>query len=299
MELKQLKYFLAVADSLNFRRAAEMLYVSQPTLSYQIAELERELGTELFARDRRRVYLTGAGQALMEPARLMLAKAEELSNLVRQEGVENSGVLRIGFDDTEDHFELIGVTQAVADFATENPHVRMEMNRCQFPECADRVIYDELDLAFLIMRHKEHLPPDLVSRTVYRSRLVAVGREDSPATTCAEAIRYHELLLVGEKPRGNSRILRMLEDMKLEANIRRVDSMTSGFVYAQMGRGIMLLSETYYNHHNYTGLRAIAMDSPAACITHEAVWNRGTTNRQVERLLEMLPDLGCGEEWSK
>lgn len=294
--MKQLKYFLAVADSLNFRRAAEMLYISQPTLSYQIAELERELGAELFARDRRRVYLTSSGQALLKPARAMLEQADELPELAKRGSEENNGVLRIGFDDTEDHFELIGVTQAVADFTAANPHVKIEMNRCQFPECADRVIYDELDLAFLIMRHKERLPPDLISRTVYRSRLVAVVREDSPAHTCAEAIQHHELLLVGEKPRGNSRILRMLEDMKLEPSIRRVDSMTSGFVYAQMGRGIMLLSETYYNHHNYTGLRAIEMDSPAAYITHEAVWNRGTTNPQVERLLAMLPDLGCGIE---
>lgn len=75
MELKQLHYFLKVAEFLNFSRAAEALYISQPALSYQIAELERELGTELFTRDRRKVYLTPAGMALVEPAKSILEQA--------------------------------------------------------------------------------------------------------------------------------------------------------------------------------------------------------------------------------
>lgn len=291
MELKQLRYFLAVAESLNFSRAAESLYISQPALSYQIAELERELSVELFTRDRRRVYLTPEGQALLEPARSLLSQAERLPQLAQQGGAGSEGQLRVGFDDTEDHFELIGVTQAVADFSLANPGVRLELSKRPFTECADQVIYDDLDAAFLILRHKEKLPPDLTSRPVYRSRIVMVVQADSPAQTCAEAVRRHELLLVGEKPRGNSRILKILEDMKLEPVIRRVDSMTSGFVYAQMGTGIMLLSETYYKHHNYPGLRAIDLGSEAAYITHEVVWNRASQNPNVHKLLEMFPEV--------
>ena len=291
MELKQLRYFLQVAEHLNFSRAAEQLYISQPALSYQIAELERELGVELFVRDRRKVYLTPAGKALLEPARELLGRAEGLPQLARQGSGGPGGHLRIGFDDTEDHFELIGVTQAVADFALSHSHVLLDLNCLPFTECADRVIYGELDLAFLILRHKEHLPPDLVSKPVFRSRIIMVLREDSPARTCEEAIRSHELRLVRAKPRGNSRILKVLEDMGLEPNIRRVDSMTSGFVYAQMGTGIMLLSETYYNQHHYPGLRAIQVDSDAAWITHEVVWNRGTQNPCVQQLLDSLPEV--------
>lgn len=291
MELKQLRYFLAVAECLNFSRAAESLYISQPALSYQIAELERELGVELFTRDRRRVYLTPEGQALLEPARNLLSQAERLPQLAQQGGVGSEGRLRIGFDNTEDHFELIGVTQTVADFAMANPGVQLEMSKLPFPECADQVIYDDLDVAFLILRHREKLPPDLTSRPVFRSRIVMVVQADSPAQTCEEAVRRHELLLVSEKPRGNSRILKILEDMKLEPTIRRVDSITAGFVYAQMGTGIMLQSETYFRCHSYPGLRAIELDSEAACITHEAVWNRASQNPNVHKLLEMFPEV--------
>ena len=65
MELKQLEYFLKVAEQLNFSRAAESLYISQPAMSYQIAELERALGAVLFVRARRKVSLTPGGGALM------------------------------------------------------------------------------------------------------------------------------------------------------------------------------------------------------------------------------------------
>lgn len=65
MTFSQLQYFATLARHLNFSRAAQTLYISQPTLSYQISELERELGTALFVRDKRRVYLTPAGAAIL------------------------------------------------------------------------------------------------------------------------------------------------------------------------------------------------------------------------------------------
>lgn len=289
MELKQLHYFLKVAEFLNFSRAAEALYISQPALSYQIAELERELGTELFTRDRRKVYLTPAGMALVEPAKSILEQAGSLPELVRQDSGHEAGLLRIGFDSTEDHFETIGVTEAIARFSLDNPGVELSMLRAPFPECADQVIYGDLDVAFLILRHREHLPPDLTCRPVYQSRVIMAVRKDSPVQTCAEAIETMDLLLVGEKPRGNSRILRALENMKLEPRLRRVDSMPTGFVYAQMGKGIMLLSEVYYHEHRYPGLKALPIPDEAAHITHVAVWNRGTNNPMVARLLEQFP----------
>lgn len=289
MELKQLHYFLKVAEFLNFSRAAEALYISQPALSYQIAELERELGTELFTRDRRKVYLTPAGMALVEPAKSILEQAGSLPELVRQDSGHEAGLLRIGFDSTEDHFETIGVTEAIARFSLDNPGVELSMLRAPFPECADQVIYGDLDVAFLILRHREHLPPDLTCRPVYQSRVIMAVRKDSPVQTCAEAIETMDLLLVGEKPRGNSRILRALENMKLEPRLRRVDSMPTGFVYAQMGKGIMLLSEVYYHKHRYPGLKALPIPDEAAHITHVAVWNRGTNNPMVARLLEQFP----------
>ncbi len=288
MELKQLRYFLAAAEHLNFSRAAEALYISQPALSYQIAELERELSTELFIRDRRKISLSPAGLALLEPARAMLEQAEQLPALVQSELGKETGCLRIGFDSTEDHFETIGVTEAIARFGLENPGVELRMHRGDFTACTGQLLEGDLDLAFLILRHREHLQPELASRAVYASRVVMVVRADSPVETCAEAVERMDLLLVEDKPRGTSRILKTLESMKLEPRIRRVDAMPAAFVYAQMGKGIMLLSETYYQQHSYPGLRVIQIPDEAAEIVHAAVWNRSSSNPLVSRLVAQL-----------
>jgi DNA-binding transcriptional LysR family regulator len=77
VEFRQLRYFVAVAEELHFRRAAQRLYVTQPALSRQIAQLEQELGVRLLERNRRRVQLTAAGDALLREARGILVQLEQ------------------------------------------------------------------------------------------------------------------------------------------------------------------------------------------------------------------------------
>lgn len=95
VELRLLRYFVAVAEELHFGRAARRLFLSQPSLSEQIRKLEKDIGTPLFARDRRGVTLTPAGQALLDPARRVLSSAAELPALAR--GAAGDGTLSIGF----------------------------------------------------------------------------------------------------------------------------------------------------------------------------------------------------------
>src|SRR5436305_9004496 len=97
MELRHLRYFIAVADELHFGRAAERLCISQPPLSQQIQQLERELGFALFNRTQRRVELTAAGEAFLEEARETLAHLERAVAASRRIARGEAGWLGIGF----------------------------------------------------------------------------------------------------------------------------------------------------------------------------------------------------------
>lgn len=94
--LRQLQYAVAVADALSFRKAAASCRVSQPSLSAQIAQLERALGVRLFERDRRRVLITTPGREILERARVVLREASDLEDLARRQGDPLASRLRIG-----------------------------------------------------------------------------------------------------------------------------------------------------------------------------------------------------------
>ena len=97
MELRHLRYFVAVAEELNFCRAAERLRIAQPPLSLQIRHLEDELGAPMFNRVKRRLVLTPAGQTLLEEARRLLKESEAVKRRVREVARGQTGRLAIGY----------------------------------------------------------------------------------------------------------------------------------------------------------------------------------------------------------
>src|SRR3954471_1739736 len=97
VELRHLRYFVAVAEELHFRRAAERLHMSQPPLSQQIRALEEAVGTPLLVRDRRSVELTAAGHVLLTEARAVLDAAGHAVEAARRAGRGEVGRLAVGF----------------------------------------------------------------------------------------------------------------------------------------------------------------------------------------------------------
>ena len=111
--LRQLQYARAVADTLSFHKAAERCRVAQPSLSAQIAALERGLGVTLFERDRRKVLVTAAGRELLDRARRILLGADELSDAALRLSDPLSGMVRVGVIPTISPYLLPPVTPAL------------------------------------------------------------------------------------------------------------------------------------------------------------------------------------------
>ena len=125
MELRHLRYFVAVAEELHFRRAATRLRVAQPPLSRQIRDLERELGTDLFLRDKRRVQLTHAGRAFLPEARLVMAQTERAKRAAQRASQGEVGRLRVGFVEAATYSGLLPTV--LRFFRKHMPEVGLEL----------------------------------------------------------------------------------------------------------------------------------------------------------------------------
>ncbi|HEY8456757.1 MAG TPA: LysR family transcriptional regulator [Actinopolymorphaceae bacterium] len=125
MELDQLRAFLAVADGMHMGRAAKRLHLAQPTLSRQIAALERELGVRLFSRARRRLSLTSAGQVFLDEAREILRRVDNARRDAVRAARGEIGTLRLGFVQSAT-YEVM--PRLVRRFRTECPDVHLEIS---------------------------------------------------------------------------------------------------------------------------------------------------------------------------
>jgi LysR family transcriptional regulator, transcription activator of glutamate synthase operon len=146
MDLRQLRYLVALAEELNFTRAAANEHIAQPALSQQIRKLEDELGLALVERTTRHVALTEAGQLLVVRARRILAELEAArAELAAVRGVD-TGHVTIGAMHTMGPVDL---SLALATFHDRHPHVGLTVREAASEEMAEMLRVDELDLAFL------------------------------------------------------------------------------------------------------------------------------------------------------
>ena len=131
MELRRLRYFVAVAEELSFTRAAERLHIAQPPLSIQIRALEQEIGARLFDRDQRHVYLTQAGKHLLDRARRILESVEAAKAEVRCAALGEVGALNVGYASSA--MFTSSLTSAIKAFKKELTAYKGGKGSVQFP----------------------------------------------------------------------------------------------------------------------------------------------------------------------
>ncbi|WP_406675122.1 LysR family transcriptional regulator [Nonomuraea sp. N2-4H] len=178
MELQQLRYVVAVAETMNFTRAAERCRVVQSALSHQIAALERELGARLFERTSRRVRLTAAGEAFLPAARECLEAADRARAEVAAAGGEILGRLAVGAIPTVTALDL---PVELREFRRRHPRVRITLTSAGSDPLIERVRQGAMDVAFLGLPPRTE-PKGVRSRRLGGGELVAVVAPDHPRT---------------------------------------------------------------------------------------------------------------------
>jgi DNA-binding transcriptional LysR family regulator len=146
MELRELRYVLAIDKTGNLSRAAEVLHVSQPALSYALRKLESELGVQIFDRHSGGVKPTVAGKDVISAAKRTVREADRIAELARAHADGQRGVLRIGFEATGAG-EL--TTRARSEFTRTHPAVRVQPKRYDWGGEADALRDGAVDAAFL------------------------------------------------------------------------------------------------------------------------------------------------------
>lgn len=155
MELRQLRYFTALAEELNFTRAAERLHISQPPLSAQIAQLEAELGVKLFDRNSRKVSLTDAGAAFLRDVRVIQARLKEATQRVQDIHSGLAGRIEIGLSGS--HF-LGPLPQCIGELAHAYPDIDVVLNEMAPNDQLDALREQRIDISI----SRQHVEDDLL-----------------------------------------------------------------------------------------------------------------------------------------
>ena len=265
MELRHLRYFVAVAEELHFRRAAERLHIAQPAVSEQISKLERELDVQLFARTQRSVSLTPAGRVLLDEARRVLRLAEDARRATQQ---ARSGVLarlRVGRP-----FDLLpaSVPRALRRFAEAHPTLDVTVEQLDPRAAIDAVRRDLLDVAIVALP----APISGLAATPIGDEGVVVALPDTHPGARQEAFPIEQLDGVAPivlprfaNPPLHDGILGAARSAGIALQIVETATPTveDALACVASGRSLALLSASVAERYGFPGVRFLSLAEPA------------------------------------
>jgi LysR family hca operon transcriptional activator len=241
MELRHLRYFVAVAEEGSLTVAAEKrLHTAQPSLSRQLRDLEQEVGTQLFTRGARGIDLTPAGRAFLDHARLALSQAAEAVQAARRAARPAKAVFSVGFLTGQEVDWLPHVTRILR---AELPNIDFKVSSLYSPDVADALQRGEIDLGFLRVEPK----PGVSYQVIAHEPLVVILPSDHPLAS-KTAVDPHDL--EGEIFVGFSDVPHVLRDVVntyLSANgvdvtpSHTIDNFAMGISLVASTRGVALL----------------------------------------------------------
>jgi len=306
MDLRQLRYFIAVAEHLSYAKASQQLHVSVSPLSRQVRQLEDEFGVRLFARDRRRVELTDAGRMFLQEAKALLRHTAEVSGRLRMAKKGESGTVRVGVS--------LHLGDKVGSVAAEHARLHPEVDiQCQgiFSTLQNEALREgKIDIGFL----RPPVDPGLSSELLHEERLIALVGKSNPLAK-RRTLRIKDLagetLFLPDRSVGSGlrdKILELYAKASTEPQVSplEADLMSGGEVHKVLlaaNKGVFVVAdEVTTRAENANVAVAIPIEDPDARIGLYMAWRKGESSSSVLYVLKTArkilgsPSLGaeCG-----
>ena len=303
MELRQLRYFVAVADTLNFSRASESLYVSQSALSKQVAELEQELGVLLLERDKRSVRLTRAGELLLPEAKAILMQSEKIVPLLRHDAEELSAdrSIHIGVENRVDGDPTVHrlLTDAVYRQRRRTPGLRALFWEYDTAELKKALQEERLDLGVFL--HTKPSAGDLLETEILREdEMVLVLRSETSypddRDTILELLHKRGVILLEKEPRGLAQILSILDGIGSAPQIRFCRDKASMVLTMESGESTAILPESLARQLEGRDLRILHFHHPAAKLYLLAAWLKTADSSLPRRIAQSAAQTPAGQD---
>jgi DNA-binding transcriptional LysR family regulator len=265
MELRHLRYFVAVADELHFRRAAERLHVAQPAVSEQVRKLEAELGVQLFNRTQRSVTLTPSGLAMLGEAKRVLRQAEVAQMAARNAAEEATTRLRIGY--LSDSLPA-NVSRAMRMLTVSAPRVQIALETAPALSLIEGVRSERLDAAVVgLPAPTRGLRASPAGREGVVAALPVTHPVASETSVPIERLAPERLITLPHEanPAFSNAIVSMCRDAGLSPALielaePRVDQ---ALLAVATGAGMALLPESAAAHYAAPGVRFVPIQTPA------------------------------------
>ncbi len=246
MELRQLKYFKQIANTLNYSRAAEQLYISQPALTQQINALERELGVKLFFRTRQKVALTPEGKILLDCCEKMFALLDASIEEIRfmQDKANEKRSLTIGVDESASHLNKVGFFSIVNNFKSTHQGCELKLKYFSGDALFAALRLHEVDVGIsIVMREELHTLPCMYQIYGRQRFVLCVPKafaERHGANCLEEAIRQLDICIFTKDPRWEKNCDYVLQRMKLPCHPLHTDFYNALRTSVEAGTGAMI-----------------------------------------------------------
>jgi DNA-binding transcriptional LysR family regulator len=291
IELRQLRYFVAVAEEGHFGRAALRLHMTQPPLSQTIHLLEASLGTALFDRSRRTSVLTPAGAALLPEARRILQQAQALPDIARRAASGASGLLSLSFVSTADYSVL---PPLLREFRESHPHVQIELREATTDVQIDDLLHSRIDAGLLIPPFPDKARAELDYVAVLSEPLVLAVPQSlklrARVPVALKEIAELPLIIFPRRiaPSFHDAILGCFRDAGLSPRIgQEAIQMQTIVGLVSAGMGIALVPQSVSNLKR-PGVEYRTLSQNSVSVETGLAWRRDNMSPVLHRFLELL-----------